>query len=65
MSSARVDSNTILKAPTCINDKPVVIMASVPATNAGVECIMNILKNPIAAITLPINVGFIFPSLWI
>ena len=31
-----VDSRTMLKAPTCISDNPVAIMASVPATNGAI-----------------------------
>jgi len=58
-----VDSRTILNPPTCVNDNPVAIIASVPANIVSVECKRNILKNPIELIIVPISVGFIFPNL--
>jgi hypothetical protein len=63
LNSLGVDSKTMLKPPTCINDSPTAIIDRVTANKKPVECNMRILKKPTVPIILPIIVGFVFPSL--
>ena len=58
-----VDSKIVLNPPTWVNDNPVAIIASVPATIDSVEWKRSILKNPIVLIMLPMSVGLMFPNL--
>jgi len=58
-----VDSRTISKPPTCINDNPAATTARFVATKIPVEWNTNRLKNPMALTILPMRVGFTLPSL--